>query len=141
MQRTFFLRGITLLFFISMLTGFLLYRSGKLDKYFSKERNSSDDPVNIIAANSSQMNFDTVPVSKDSVEKLRMFSSKSMVLTEKKIWRSLPDSSKKKKKKTILSSSKSGAPFRESDIKLSYDSLRFDTIHTPTQMSKKPRKQ
>jgi hypothetical protein len=129
MKRAFFLRGITLLLFVSLFTGFLLHRSGKFDNYFPPKDPRSQPALITLAANSSQKHDDTVPVPKDSAGKLRMFSSKSMVLTEKKTTNE--DSAKKRTE--FMSSSKSARTFSEKDFRLLFDTTKRKSTKTKTQ--------
>jgi hypothetical protein len=128
MKRGFFLRAITLLLFIVLFTGFLIYRSGKLDKFLSTQKKPSEPALIILAANTSASLNDTVPVSKDSAEKLRMLSSKSMVLTEKKITKN--DSVKKRSE--MMGSSKSARTFSDKDFRLLFDSTKRKSTKTKT---------
>lgn len=108
-------KAATLILFISLISVFLLYRTGKLDKYFSQEKRSLQTSPNGGTINSAKK--DTVVKPKmDSLDKLRMYSSKSMTLVDPKLfdtpltWKKAtkPTRSTKPRKQTeVMSSSKS----------------------------------
>lgn len=81
------IQASTLLLFVSLISGFLLYRTGKLDNWFSHDREILQGSPNggIIGATGT----DTIPTPySDSLRKLtlRMSSSKSMTLTDSPVF-------------------------------------------------------
>ena len=118
------LKLLTLVIFISLLTAFLLYKSGRLEKYFDAGKPQSGIKSGAVPENTAQTSYhsDTVPRVTDSVQKLVLSSSKSMVITDRKQPRK--DSMKNKPPKIKLSSSKSGIPFKEYDLKYVLDSSK-----------------
>jgi hypothetical protein len=123
-------RGITLLGFVFLLTSFLLYRMGKFDVFINNNLSPVQTSPNGGAINTTTA--DTSKPQKDSAERLRLSSSKSVVLIEKKPLQ--VDSTKKKyglddkkmKEMELLSSSKSGYVFKPRYP--AKDSLRKDSL-------------
>lgn len=125
------LKALTLFSFAFFIVSFLLYRMGKLDDLMPGKKASLQTSPNGGSINVNTTKTDTTkPLKKDSTERLRFPSSKSMVIIDKKK-PARPDSTKKNEKKKlkefeIMSSSKSALIFRP-DVKLS-DSLKIDSL-------------
>jgi hypothetical protein len=76
-------KAATLLLFLSLISAFLLYRTGRLDTYFSGESTNNTFQTSPNGGTISPSENDTVPTPyTDSLIKLRMSSSKSAILTE-----------------------------------------------------------
>ncbi len=108
-------KAATLILFISLIGAFLLYCTGKLDKYFSPEKRSLQTSPNGGTINSVKKDTLVRP-NMDSLEKLRMYSSKSMTLVDPKLfdtpltWKKAPRKTKStnpRKQPEVMSSSKS----------------------------------
>ncbi|MGG9962911.1 hypothetical protein [Ferruginibacter sp. SUN106] len=124
-------KALTLFSFIFLITAFLLYRTGSFETYLSGK--GSDLQTSHNGGTIKPARLDSLlPSTMDSSERLMMYSSKSMVLVDKKI--NLFDSIIKKKKKfpewatppVIMSSSKSGMIFTPKETKLAIDTPKFD---------------
>jgi len=131
MGRSKFIKALTLFSFISFLTAFLLYRTGYFDDDVTVEDRSLQTSHNGgIITPAKADSLATLP-EVDSAERLRMFSSKSMVLTDKKI--KFPSTIKPMKKPVytqpiMWSGSKSGVVFPppRPRLQLVIDSIKFD---------------
>lgn len=130
MNRKTIFKGIALLNFIVLITVFLLYRNGSFDRYMygSNERNLTSPNGGTPA----KVSKDSIPQKYDSLQSLRMSSSKSIVIMDERKLKTEAakikfDSSKiglKSEEKRIMYSSKSGLivepksfPFDSSKIK------------------------
>ena len=130
MNSRFFFKGLTLFGFVFLLTSFLLYRTGKFDSIINNSLSPLQTSPNGAAINAA--NADTLKPKNDTLEKLRLSSSKSIVLIEKKS--TYFDSIKNKykrdnnrvKEKELLPGSKSAYIFRPRHSIV--DSLRKDSL-------------
>ncbi len=132
MKHSKFIKAITLLSFVFFITLFLLYRTGKFDAFLSNE----ESPLQTFNDNISHSSkIDTLIPKKDSSQRLMFPSSKSIVLSDKRI--GLRDSLykknqstpfKRKKSELMMSSSKSGTIIKPIPFKKDKDSIRIDTI-------------
>ena len=125
-----FFKGLTLLGFIFLLTLFLFYRTGKFDAIINNSLSPLPTSPNGAAMNVAKA--DTLKPKNDTLEKLRLSSSKSIVLIEKKstyadsIKNKYKRDNKKVKEKELLPGSKSAYIFRPRDSIA--DSLRKDSL-------------
>lgn len=75
-------KAATLLLFSSLICAFLLYRTGRLDTYFSGQSNNEDLQKSPNGGTINLYKKDTVPTPyTDSLKRLRISSSKSVILT------------------------------------------------------------
>jgi hypothetical protein len=116
MKRSKFIQGLTLLSFIFFLAAFVLYRMGKFDSYLYS--NNSQFQTSPNGGNIGQGPTDTVPRKAMDSVKVMMYSTKSMVLIDKKPrfldsikQKKRLDSINKRPRKIMMSSSKSGYIF------------------------------
>jgi hypothetical protein len=76
------IRGITLLFFVSLMTAFVLYRAGKFDSYLSGDESEipeSEIPTSLNGGSVATVPIDTIPrPTRRTEEKTILPSSKSM---------------------------------------------------------------
>ena len=125
------LKALTICCFVFFIDSFLLYRTGKLDDMLPGNNPSLQTSPNGGSLNVIPTKADTTkPLKKDSTERLRFPSSKSMVIIDKKKT-TKSDSTKKNKERTlreleVMSSSKSAMIFRPA-IKPS-DTLKIDSL-------------
>ena len=130
MGRSKFIKALTLFSFISFIIAFLLYRTGSFDSYITVVDPSLQTSPNGGAIKTAKPDSLVTLPEMDSIQKLRMFSSKSMVLVDEKTPLFLPTKPKRKPVYTAppvrMSSSKSGIIFPPSRIKLTIDSIKFD---------------
>lgn len=134
-----FIKRITLFGFVFLITVFLLYRIGRFNVFVNANSSPVQTSPNGAAINPAKA--DTIKPIKDSSEKLRLSSSKSIVLTEKKP--AYVDSIKnkynhdeRKVKREILPGSKPAYIFRPRYTMA--DSLRKDSL---MKQSQKPKQQ
>ena len=139
MNSGFFFKGLTLLGFVLLLTTFLLYRTGNFDVIIKNGLSPLQTSPNGAAINAAKA--DTLKPKNDTLEKLRLSSSKSIILIEKKptyfdsIKNKYKRGNNKVKERELLPGSKSAYIFRpRSSIA---DSLRKDSLikqmHKPKQ--------
>jgi hypothetical protein len=135
MTKSYFIKGLTLLSSLSLVTLFLLFRIGAFDKPSFSNQNSFQTSHN--GGNINPLSIDTIKSKKDSIKPLMFSSSKVLILTDKKP--TFLDSLKKKPTRykypkietEILSSSKSAIIFKpQQTFKLNLDSfkLKYDTL-------------
>ena len=128
-----FIKSLALLSFVSLISIFILYRIDKLDALFKSEASpiqtsSNGGVVNIAKADTLK------PSTIDSLRSLRMSSSKSIVLFDKKptlfdtIKRKYKPSTNKTETPLMFSGSKSGPIIRQGDIRFFLDSLKKDSL-------------
>lgn len=142
MQKSYFIKAFILLSFISLITLFLLYRTGKFDKYVLNERSELQSSPNggFIPSNKK----DTTKSKNYFADKLRLSSSKFIILSDKTP--SFLDSAKKRIKlpyiqppnEQMMSSSKSAIIFTPITFK-PLKSIRFliDSLNNDTTKNKK----
>ena len=132
-----FIKGITLFGFVFLITSFLLYRVGRFDNFINDDSSPIQTSPNGAVINSAKA--DTLKPQKDSLQKLRLSSSKSIVLIDKKP--TYVDSVKNKYKqgekkmtREILPGSKSAYIFRPRHSLA--DCIRKDSLLKQTQKPK-----
>lgn len=81
MGYSLFVKGVTLLLFASLATGFLLYRIGKLDSVFISDDRSIQGSPDGSVLRVKTVDTTIKPV-KDSFSPLRLASSKSLILAD-----------------------------------------------------------
>lgn len=146
MQKSAWLKGITLVSSVSLVTLFLMYRSGSF--YPVAERDTATLQASPNGGVVQSNNTDSTPPVKDPREALRMSSSKLLILTDgtNRFIDSIIKASEKpiklsKKDLKLLSSSKSAAVFSTDDtgFRLYTDSLRLK-LNYDSMIPKKKRK-
>lgn len=132
MKHSTIIKGLTLFSSIFLVLCFLFYRAGKLDGGLSKDSSANQTSPNGGTITSNKT--DTLKSKKDSTSRLRLSSSKSMVLAEPApvtkfdtIARRLQKAGPTKQTQ-FLPSSKSGSVFdRDALSKIKIDSFKLDT--------------
>ena len=133
MNHSPFIKGLTLLSFLSLISIFILYRMDKLNGFFKSEASPIQTSPNGGAVNTAKA--DTMkPSTIDSLRRLRMSSSKSILIFDKKpnlfdtIKRKYKPSTNKTETPLMFSGSKSGPIIRRDDIRFLLDSLKKDSL-------------
>lgn len=140
MTNSKFRKGLTILSSLTLMICFLLYRTGKFDKYFTNKNITIQSSPNGGAANSSYI--DTSIKKKDSADKLLLSSSKSIILTDQRQTRldslkSLFKDSLTEQERLLLYSSKSGIIFKPDEtVHIRPDSLGH--LHDSIKIKHKP---
>lgn len=118
-MRSLLIKGLTLVGFFSLIILFLLYRTDKLDSYLPGNNSDLQTSHNGGAINST----DSIN-KRDSVERLRMYSSKAAILPKPEI------SKTPNQQKVIMSSSKSIVILKNNRAprQINQDSLYLDSI-------------
>jgi len=78
MNKTKFFKGLALLNFVTLLTLFLFFRNGSFDKYFDNDKNLTSPN----GGTPPKVSKDTIVQKKDSIQRQRLSSSKSLVLID-----------------------------------------------------------
>ena len=130
MTKTYLVKGLTLFSSISLVTVFLLYRTGVFEKVLINDKttlHARDSGGNI-----NPTTIDTAKTKKDSVNPLMFSSSKVLILADRKptfldsLKKNLPKYKYPKSEAAILSSSKSVIIFKpQENIKFNPDSLKL----------------
>ena len=130
MKQSIFIKGLTLFSFVFLIGVFLIYRAGKFDTYL--EINNSTLQTSHNGGTIMSSKTDSLKSKKDSTQKLRLSSSKSMVITGEKYFFTNPIIKKPKTdsvKRLMLSSSKSAIIFRSFEKqKFKADSAKLDSM-------------
>jgi hypothetical protein len=119
-MKSLLIKGLTLAGFLSLIAIFLLYRTGKLDNYLPGNNSDLQTSPNGGAINAG----DSTP-QRDSVERLRMFSSKVAILPKPA---PIIVRTPRKTQSEMMSSSKSIVVIRDKPRQQQSDSLYFDSI-------------
>lgn len=130
MTQSIFIKGLTLFSFVFLIGVFLIYRAGKFDTYLEINNSTLQTSHNGGAITSSKT--DSLKSKKDSTQKLRLSSSKSVVITGERYFFTNPINKKPKTdsvKRLMLSSSKSAIIFKSFEKqKFKADSAKLDSI-------------
>jgi hypothetical protein len=133
MSYTPLIKGLVLISFVSLISIFILYRMDRLNAFFKSEPSHIQASPNSDAFDSAKA--DTMqPSTIDSLQKLRMSSSKSILIFDKNpnlldtIKRKYKPSANKNENPLMFSGSKSGPIIRQGDIRFFLDSLKKDSL-------------
>jgi hypothetical protein len=130
MKKSKLIQAFTLFSFIFFIIAFLLYRTGKFDRYFSNEKYQYQTSPN--GGNVNSVKTDSLSSLKDyRTKRTRLSSSKTVILTDDRLLLSdsirkitLADSVKRKNEVIMMSSSKSGPVFKP--VKSEPAAIKFD---------------